>query len=171
MKIGDNIEAEGVEGTVERITLRETHVRQFSGELTILPNSMIFKNAVKIFTDPGLRRFQITVGVAYDADVAAARKVILDAASGVDGIVTSKGAEVYAREFGASSIDFLVRWWVDTTKNSLFTVQNDVVVAIKAALDDAGIEIPFPYVTNTFKEPLGIRDERASSDEPVMASQ
>lgn len=152
MQIGDSIEAEGVEGTVEKITLRETHIRQYSGELTILPNSMIFKNAVKIFTDRAERRFQLMVGVSYDSDLAAARETIRTAVASVDGVVAERGAEVYAREFGASSVDFLVRWWVDTASNSLFVVHNDVVVAIKHALDAAGIEIPYPYVTHTFAE-------------------
>lgn len=163
MQLGDNIETEGVEGKVEKITLRETHIRQFSGELTIMPNSMLFKNAVKIFTDPGTRRFQVMVGVSYDADLEQSRKVIQDAVASVEGIIPDKGAEVYARELGASSIDFLVRWWVDTKRDSLFTVQNDVVFAIKEALDEAGIEIPFPYMTHTFKDPVPV--ERAAKDE------
>lgn len=152
MQIGDNIKAEGVDGTVEKITLRETHIRQFSGELTILPNSMIFKNAVEIQTDQPQRRFQVMVGVSYDADLRRSQQVIRDAVASVEGVVADKGAEVYAREFGASSVDFLVRWWVDTQQNSLFKVHSDVVFAIKKALDDAGIEIPYPYVTHTFAD-------------------
>ena len=159
MQIGDDIEAEGVDGKVEKITLRETHIRQFSGELTIMPNSMIFKNAVKIFTDPGQRRFQIMVGVSYDADLEQARKAIHDAVVSVEGIMPDNGADVYAREFGASSIDFLVRWWVDTRTSSLFEVQNAVVLAIKTALDDAKIEIPYPYVTHTFAEDVPLDPE------------
>lgn len=164
MQIGDTIETEGIEGTVERITLRETHVRQFSGELTILPNAMIFKNAVKIFSDPGLRRFQIIVGVDYDSDLAQSRQAITDALASVDGIDHPKGTDVFAREFGDSAINFLVRWWVDTRNHNLFTVQNDVVLAIKMALDDAGIEFPFPYVTNTFAEPLALDIRRPKSE-------
>lgn len=164
MQIGDEIEAEGVDGKVEKITLRETHIRQFSGELTIMPNSMIFKNAVKIFTDPGKRRFQVMIGVSYDADLEQARAIIHDAVVSVDGIMPDKGADVYAREFGASSIDFLVRWWVDTRQNSLFEVQNAVVFAVKKALDKAGIEIPYPYMTHTFAEDVPLaREPRAAA--------
>lgn len=162
MQIGDNIEAEDIEGTVEKITLRETHIRQFSGELTILPNSMIFKNPVKIFTDQSHRRFQMVVGISYDADLVAAQRVIREAVASVEGVVADRGAEVYAREFGASSIDFLVRWWVDTRANSLFVVHNDVVFAVKRALDDAEIEIPYPYVTHTFAEDIPV-DARPSA--------
>jgi small-conductance mechanosensitive channel len=154
MQLGDTIEAEGISGTVEKITLRETHVRQFSGELTILPNSMIFKNAVKIFTDQAQRRFDLTVGVSYDSDLAAVQDILTRAVSTVEGIDRERGAEVYAREFGGSSIDFLVRWWIDTNEHSLFAVHNDVVFAIKKALDEAGVEIPYPHVTHTFAEPV-----------------
>nr|WP_202386862.1 mechanosensitive ion channel family protein [Qipengyuania algicida] len=157
MHLGDYIEANNIDGTVEKITLRETHIRQFSGELTILPNSTIFKNPVKIYSDRPFRRFQLTVGVSYDTDLTRARKVIANAVKTVEGVDGDHASEVYLREFGGSSIDLLVRWWVDTKQNSLMEVQSNVVNAIKEALDQAEIEIPFPYITHTFKErvPLG----------------
>ena len=134
------------------ITLRETDIRQFSGELTILPNSMIFKNPVKIFTDLPERRYQIMAGVSYDSDLEESEAAIRKAVESVETIARDRGVDVYAREFGASSIDFLVRWWVNTNEQSMFVVQQEVVFAVKKALDAAGIEIPFPYVTHTFKE-------------------
>ncbi|MEO1967857.1 MAG: mechanosensitive ion channel family protein [Sphingomonadaceae bacterium] len=154
MQLGDYIEANGIDGTVEKITLRETHIRQFSGELTILPNSTIFKNPVKIYSDKPFRRFQLMVGVSYDTDLKKARKTIEDAVKAVPGIDEERGSDVYLREFGGSSIDLLVRWWVDTKQNNLLEVQSSVVNAIKDALDEAEIEIPFPYITHTFKEPV-----------------
>ncbi len=166
MQLGDYIEAEGIDGTVEKITLRETHIRQFSGELTILPNSTIFKNPVKIYSDRPFRRFQLTVGVSYDTDLRKARELIQQAVGTVAGIDEERGYDVYIREFGGSSIDLLVRWWIDTKENSLFEVQNEVVVKIKDTLDQAGIEIPFPYITHTFKEvvPLGQEPGTAVND-------
>ncbi len=145
--------------------MRETHIRQFSGELTILPNSMMFKNAVKIFTDQPHRRYDLMIGVSYDTDLAHAEKVIRDAVESVEGLdKEGHDIDVFAREFGASSVDFLVRWWVDTPNNSPFQVHNDVVFAVKKALDDAEIEIPFPYVTHTFKETAKI-EQVAVADE------
>ncbi|BBC73687.1 mechanosensitive ion channel protein MscS [Altererythrobacter sp. B11] len=154
MQIGDMIEVEGVLGKVENITLRETHIRHYSNELTIMPNSMIFKNAVKIYTDAHERRNEIIVGVAYDTDLAKASAVIRKAVEGIAELSPNHGVDVYAQEFNSSSIDFLVRWWIDIRQHDYFGVKNDVVFAIKKALDEAGIEIPFPYVTQTFKEPL-----------------
>ena len=161
MQIGDLVEAEGVLGKVERITLRETHLRQLSGELTILPNSMIFKNQVKIITDQPLRRDEVTVGVSYDTDLRQAESVIRAAVEALGGIALDKGVDVYAREFGGSSIDFLVRWWVDTGTQDLFGMRTDVVVAIYDALNAAEIEIPFAYVTHTFKDAIPLPREAA----------
>lgn len=69
-----------------------------------------------------------------------------------------RGVDVFAREFNSSSIDFLVRWWADSTPKDEHQSRDEAVAAIKHALDEAGIEIPFPYRTLTFKEPLTIRN-------------
>ncbi|TIX51875.1 mechanosensitive ion channel family protein [Alteraurantiacibacter aquimixticola] len=154
MNIGDVIEVEGVLGKVEHITLRETHVRHLSNELTIMPNSMIFKNQVKILTDQDVRRDQIVVGVAYDTDLPAAKAAIQQAVEGLDIILVDRGVDVFAQEFNSSSIDFLVRYWTQSRPRDLRETKSEVVFTIKQALDDAGIEIPFPYITHTFKEPV-----------------
>jgi small-conductance mechanosensitive channel len=154
MRITDLIECEGITGRVERISLRETHVRQLSNELTIVPNSVLFKNPVKILTDDVVRRDEITVGVGYDADLEQAQQVIRDAVQGLEHVNSDKPVLVVARTFGASSIDFLVQWWAPAVPRDMRLTRSEVVIAIKKALDAAGIEIPYPYVTNTFKEPL-----------------
>ncbi|WP_239806240.1 mechanosensitive ion channel family protein [Croceicoccus hydrothermalis] len=157
MRMGDIIEVEGVMGRVEHITLRETHIRQLTNELTIMPNSMIFKNAVKILTDAEMRRDELIVGVSYDSDLERSEAVIRKAFEGIEGIITDKPILIFAREFNSSSIDFQVQWWSESKPRDMREVKHHVVMAIKRGLDDAGIEIPFPYVTNTFKEALPIR--------------
>ncbi len=156
MRIGDVIECEGITGKVEYITLRETHVRKLSGELTIVPNSILFKNPVEIFTDDVKRRHEIVAGVSYDTDLDEAAAVIRAAVEGVDQVDTEMGVDVFAMEFNSSSVDFKVRWWAGSTPRNMHESRDAVVRAIKRALDDAGIEIPFPYVTHTFKEALPI---------------
>ena len=157
MRIGDLIEVEGVLGKVEHITLRETHIRQLSNELTIMPNSMLFKNPVQILTDETVRRNEVVVGVSYDTDLEQAQKVIAEAMATVDAVVEDRPVIVYAQEFGASSVDFLVQWYAQSAARDLRQTKSEAIKAIKKHLDDAGIEIPFPYVTHTFKEkvPLG----------------
>ena len=167
MRINDLIECQGITGRVERITLRETHVRQLSNELTIVPNSLLFKNPVKILTDEVVRRDEITVGVGYDVDLEQAQAVIRDTVQGLETVNQDKPVVVVARTFGASSIDFLVQWWAPTTPRDMRLTRSEVVIAVKKALDAAGIEIPYPYVTNTFKEPLRIGGAAAEGEESV----
>lgn len=160
MRIGDVIECEGIIGKVENITLRETYVRKLSGEVTLVPNSILFKNPVEILTDKTSRRHELVAGVSYDTDLDHAAQVITDAVSGVPTVQAGKGIDVFACEFNSSSVDFRVRWWAGSKPRDMHESRDAVVRAIKRGLDDAGIEIPFPYVTHTFKEavPIGTPD-------------
>lgn len=154
-RIGDFVECEGLEGRVETITIRDTHIRQTDGQLVVMPNHALFQNPVTVLTDQGLRRATIVVGVAYGEDVDRARMAIHDAVARVDSVRDDvHDVQVFAQAFGASSIDFEVAWWTGSTPLDIRASRDQVVAAVKRALDDAGIEIPFPYRTLTFKEPL-----------------
>ncbi len=161
MRIGDIIECEGIEGKVEHINLRETHVRKLSGELTVVPNSILFKNPVEIITDEPKRRHSVVIGVSYDTELDHAAKVIRAAVEALDDIETDKGVDVFAQEFNSSSVDFLVRWWAGSSNRAGWETKDKAIRAIKSALDDAGIEIPFPYVTHTFKQNVPLGDQLA----------
>ncbi|MGP6087777.1 mechanosensitive ion channel family protein [Antarctobacter jejuensis] len=159
MRHGDDIECEGVSGRVERITIRDTYVRQRSGELILLPNSYLFKNPVKILTDQELRRISVVIGVAYGEDLDAAREVIAKAMAAIGEAESDREVQIFATEFNSSSVDFMVRWWVKSPPIEEHKSRDKAVSAIKRALDEAGIEIPFPYRTLTFNEPLTLRQE------------
>lgn len=152
MRIGDYIISEGVEGIVEEIKLRETHIRRLSRELSIVPNGKLFKNTIEIVTDEGARRHEITVGVAYDTDLEMAREAILAAVKRSSGVSSHPAPDVLANEFNSSSIDFVVRWWSGSGIPDMLESRDSVVRNIKIAFDDAGIEIPFPQVTMSFKD-------------------
>ncbi|WP_298859042.1 mechanosensitive ion channel family protein [uncultured Sulfitobacter sp.] len=155
MRIGDHIECEGIEGQVTHIAIRESHIRQTDGQLVIIPNSILFKNAVTVRTDKDQRRVTVICGVAYDVDVDEARTVIADAVKSCETVETDeKPVQIFAQEFASSSINFEVTWWTGSTPLEIRKSRDEVVSKVKRALDDAGIEIPFPYRTLTFKEPL-----------------
>ena len=71
--------------------------------------------------------------------------------------------------FGASSIDIEVTWWTDPTPLDLRRSRGEVVTAVKQALDAAGIEIPFPYRTLTFKEALPVRNVAETGEASASA--
>ena len=159
MRIGDFIICEDVEGKIEQINIRDTFVRQTDGVLILVPNSKLFKNEVFVLTDQPIRRFEIICGVAYDENLEQSKSVIQKAVETVDGIDRDKPIQVFAREFNSSSVDFTVRWWAKSKPLDMHESRDKVVIAVKKALDDAGIEIPFPYRTLTFKEELGIKSD------------
>jgi small-conductance mechanosensitive channel len=157
MRINDFIACEGYEGTVEAIHVRETHIRQTNGELVILPNSMLFKNPLTIRTDIDQRRTTISCGVGYGENIDEARSVIKQAVTSCKTVISdSRPIEIFADEFADSSINFEVSWWTDSKPLSIRQSRDEVVAAVKAALDKAEIEIPFPYRTLTFKQPIDV---------------
>ncbi|MFI4915189.1 MAG: mechanosensitive ion channel family protein [Phycisphaerales bacterium JB060] len=153
---GDWIECNGITGRVVDVTVRNTILRTVRGELVVVPNVDIYKNPVDILTNKPQRRLEIIVGVAYGEDVDDSRSVIEKAVRGCETIAREQPIQVFAQEFANSSINFEVAWWTGATPLDQRKSRDEVVAAIKRALDNAGIEIPFPYRTLTFKHPLEI---------------
>ncbi|MCV6824862.1 mechanosensitive ion channel family protein [Halocynthiibacter sp. SDUM655004] len=157
-ELGDFVECESIEGQVEEITIRDTRIRQTDGQLVVVPNHLLFQNPVTVRTSRDLRRITIACGVAYGEDVDEARDVIKEAVRKVDTVRNDvREVEIFAKAFGASSIDFEVTWWTGSKPLDVRQSRDQVVAAIKSALDSAGIEIPFPYRTMTFAEPLPVQ--------------
>lgn len=149
---GDWVECGDISGCVQDITVRMTALRTVRGELIVVPNAVLYKNAVQVLTLEDTRRIEIITGIAYDEDIAEAVPVIRDAVSGCDSVDDTQPVQVFAKAFGASSIDIEVAWWAGSTPLQQRESRAEVVTQIKAALDAAGIEIPYPYRTLVFKD-------------------
>ncbi|MDX1517224.1 MAG: mechanosensitive ion channel [Woeseiaceae bacterium] len=156
-QIGDFIEVEGIDGKIENITIRDTVVRQTDGQPVIIPNSVLFKNPVTVRTDKDRRRVRLMCGVAYGENIDEARKIIEDAVKDAKSRVDDTPIQVFAHEFGASSVDFEITWWTGSEPVDVRRSRDEVIENIKRKLDDAGIEIPFPYRTLTFNEALPLK--------------
>jgi len=131
-----------------------TEIRLPSGELVVVPNSMLFKNPVEVLTDRDKRRVSTIVGVAYGENVKEAVNVINEAVYNCKSVDIGKDIQIFPHAFGSSSIDIEIAWWTDSTPVDVRRSRGEIITAVKRALDDAGIEIPFPYRTLTFKETL-----------------
>lgn len=153
---GDFIECEDIVGKVEDISVRMTQIRKTNGELVLVPNSFLFKNPVYVLTEKEIRRITIMTGVAYSEDADDAVSVIEKAVQNCETVISDQPVQVFLHGFGASSIDIEVTWWTQATPLGQRRSRSEVVSAIKRALDNAGIEIPFPYRTLTFKQPLEV---------------
>ena len=151
LRIGDVIECEDVYGRVENIQIRETHVRQTDGELVIVPNSYLFDNPVVIQTDRGLKRQELVVGVDYDTDMRKAKSALMEALKSCETVNQNEQMQVQCVSFGGSSIDFKLFWWADSRPADQRATYDEVAFAVKDALDEAGITIPFPQSTLSFR--------------------
>ncbi|MAT71934.1 MAG: mechanosensitive ion channel protein MscS [Planctomycetaceae bacterium] len=163
-EFGDFIACGDITGKVEQITVRNTMVRQTDGQLVVLPNAQLFKQPVIVMTSLPRRRVTIVCGVAYGEDVGDARGVIADAVRACETVDRQQVVEIFAQEFASSSINFEVSWWCGPTPLEVRQSRDEVVEAVKRALDGAGIEIPFPYRTLTFKEPLAVQRPDAAGE-------
>ena len=148
---GDVITVNDITGRVEDITVRNTMLRRMDGRLAVIPNAILFKNAVDVVTSRATRRQTVICGVAYDEDVDASREVIKKAVEACKSVSGAGDVQIFAQEFAASSVNFEVTWWTGSTPLEERESRDEVVAAVKRALDEAGIEIPFPYRTLTFK--------------------
>ncbi len=142
--VGDTVNAGGVTGKVAEIELFTTTIDTADNRRIVVPNSLIFGGTIENMTYHPTRRVTVAVGTDYGADLQATRAALERAARGVAGALTDPAPEVVLVGLGASSIDWQVRVWAPTP--DYFHVQERTTEAIKRALDEAGIAIPFPQM-------------------------
>ncbi len=147
---GDQIATNEIEGVVEDVNLRTVVLRTYEGERVLVPCSQVLNAPITNFTVKGTRRTTLAVGVAYDTDLAAAQRLLLDALSSVEGVRAQPPPEAWVEQFGESSVDFAVRWWHAPDIATLWRVRSAVAMALKSSLDAEGIVIPFPQRTLGF---------------------
>jgi small-conductance mechanosensitive channel len=144
-RIGDWIEWNGYDGVVEDISLRVTRVRTFDNELLTVPNSTLTDGVIKNPVEGDKLRRKFVFGIGYDEDIDEAVEIILEQARASDLIMDEPEPTVRMVELGDSSIGLQARIWIENPNRADFVkVQSDFVKATKEALDEAGIEIPYP---------------------------
>lgn len=145
--VGDIIEAQDVMGTVDRINLRSTVIRTFQGQDVFIPNKYLLLEKIKNYSLTGKRLVELEVGVTYSADLKNVIEVTKKALEGHD-IAYPEETMIFFREFGDSSINFLVRYWIKYPgQMEYFKSTHDAIIRIKAAFDKNNISIPFPIRT------------------------
>jgi len=147
---GDQILTGTSEGTVEDVNFRTVVLRTFEGERVMVPCTEVLNHPIVNHTVLGRRRTTLPIGVAYDCDLEHARKVLLAAAESTPGVLERPPPEVWVKGFNDSTIELDLRFWHAPDIATLWRVRNNVAVAAKQALDDAGISMPFPQRTVHF---------------------
>ncbi|MGM8937339.1 mechanosensitive ion channel family protein [Psychrobacter glaciei] len=153
-RIGDQIVSGEYEGTVEDIKIRATTIKTYDGRQVVIPNSDLYTSALTVNTAYKQRRLQVAVGIGYEDDIEAAKAEIMQALDKVDSVSIKSKPSVIATGFGGSSMDLMVRWFIEdgTQANKVASI-HQVIVEIKKALDAAGVNIPFPIRTIDLSDP------------------
>ncbi len=144
--IGDTVELGEHIGVVKDIDSRTVVMRGLDGTWIRVPNSKVLKDPIVTLTTESFRRSRLSVGVAYDTDLARAADVIAGALQRVARICDDPPHLVVLREFGSSSIDLDVYYWHASDVPAELAATHDVILAIHQAFADQDITIAFPQM-------------------------
>ncbi len=145
IKIGDFVEVGDQSGTVKNISLNMTELASIGNVQIFVPNADVWGNEIKNYSGYPTRRAEWTFGVGYGVNLAEAERVIRDVLSSDERTHSAPEPWVQVNNWNDSSVDFLVRAWVDQPE--YWDYQADIKRKLKEAFDDKGIDIPFPTRT------------------------
>ena len=142
LKIGDAVNVEGAEGRVLDISIFSTKIRSWDGYIIRVPNDKLFNSIISNYVGAPVRRMVFKLGISYSSDIEKAREVINKVIEEHPFTLVQPAPEIFVDDYGDNAIILNIRWWAPSTV--WFQTKKDVITSIKKALDDAGIEIPFP---------------------------
>jgi len=139
---GDIVKFKDFTGTVKAVDTRSTVIRTYDGQRVIVPNGEIFTNAITVVSAEPYVRSEYEFAVSYDTDLDQALDVIRQVLDGIEDVQSDPRPIVGVNELGASSVGLRALWW--TSIDTMLATRSEVIQRVKVALDDEGIEIPFP---------------------------
>lgn len=146
---GEYVDLGGVAGTVLQVQIFSTTLRSADGRIIVVPNGKIIAGNIINFSREPVRRNEFIIGVAYDSDIDLVKKLLTDIIQADDRILKDREMTVRLNELGASSINFVVRVW--SNSSDLQNVYWDVLEKVKRSFDEHGISFPYPQMDVNFK--------------------
>lgn len=144
-RIGDNIEIDGVYGTVEEITLRSTRLRTLNNTIMVMPNIQMINQKMINHTLLGTIRVEIPFGIAYKEYPQQARDVVMRLVEGDERLDPDHRASVVVTGLNDSSVDMALRIFLRNPKLEV-PLRFEYIEKVREALREADIEIPFPHL-------------------------
>ncbi len=150
-QIGEIVETNDYTGVIKHIDLRSTVLRTFDGNEVTIPNKEVFQNPVVNYSRTQSRRVDIACGVSYADDLEEVERTAIEAVKDLKVRNQDKPIQLYYDEFGGSSINFSLRFWIDFSEQTDFLyARSQAIKSLKKAFDDKSITIPFPIRTLDF---------------------
>ena len=167
-RINDTVNIGDVFGKVQSMEFRYTKLKTFDGRDVYIPNSDIITSAVFNYTEDGYFRLDFVVGVAYEEDIRAVERVILDTLRATPGVYEDDLHEAFvtADELAVSTVNLKVYFWVQTTeyRKEALMIKSDVVANVKTAIIANEMNMPADITEiklygSQSEIPLVLRDE------------
>ena len=161
IKFGDWIESNGYEGEILDIDLRMVTIKQVDNNLVYIPNKMVIENPIKNFSTTSQSRVILGCGVGYESDLRQVKQLVIETiVSKFDVVEENEEVLFLWKEFGDSSINFELRFWIDSTSAlEVAKAQSEAMMYIKEAFDNNDINIPFPIRTLDFPKDFKLYQE------------
>jgi small conductance mechanosensitive channel len=140
--VGDVVDVNGAFGTVRQMSLVNTTVMTYDNQTLIVPNNQIWQNVIKNLTNQTTRRVDMTFGISYGDDIEKAERVLREIVASNDRVLKDPEPLIHLHELGDSSVNFIVRPWVNT--EDYWDTYWAITRAVKMRFDAEGISIPFP---------------------------
>jgi small conductance mechanosensitive channel len=140
--VGDLVEAAGVSGLVSRMTLVSTTILTLNNQTLIVPNNKIWGDVIRNVTAQKVRRIDLVFGISYGDDIDKVDAILRDILAKNEKVLDEPEPIVEVDNLGDSSVDFVVRPWVQT--DDYLPVYWSLTREVKQRFDREGISIPFP---------------------------
>ncbi len=148
LNVGDWVETNGFSGRVIEIDLRNTKIKEADNNIVVIPNKLVLDNPFKNFGLTNRIRTTIECGVSYDSNLKDVQKIGVETIGKLFPPRNVEKIEFHYINFGPSSIDFQIRFWVEATANlTSIEAKSEAIVALKEAFDKNNIDIPYPIRT------------------------
>lgn len=149
LHVGDFIKTSEIFGVVKEMGLRSTVLEITQGQYAYIPNREIFQNPLFNYSQMKRRRVDLRVGVGYEEDLEKVRELTVKTISKLSLLdPKKKDIDFFFEEFGDSSINFVVRYWIPFKRQRDYReAMSEGILAVKKAFDKENINIPFPIRT------------------------
>jgi len=141
---GEHVMIGDHEGKVVRLTSRDTVLMTLDGNHLRLPNAEVFKSVTTNFTLNPRRRFLFTVGVGVAEDLTAMQRIVTKTLSEMEGVLGDPEPFTRVQELADFTVTVEVYGWVDQREYDFGKVRSEAIRRVKVALDEAGVDMPFP---------------------------
>ena len=140
--VGDFVEAGGVTGKVDRMSLVNSTFKTLDNQVVVVPNNVIWQNVIINLTAQRTRRVDLTFSISYGDDIDKAKAILKDIVDNYDGVLKTPEPNIRVGGLGDSSVDLICRPWVRTV--DYWDTYWNLTEIVKKRFDKEGITIPFP---------------------------